>query len=148
MSLVYEALEKAAREKNRFAAPPPAAPLPAAPAPAPAPVAAPPKRRRMVWIGGLSLAAVGTVGVLVFAQKSAESPVPLAPPTSVAAPAPVLVQSAPVAPAAVQPAVPAVPTAENSTAAGARFKLTGIMKFGDEYREYMKKTKMFLPYIF
>ena len=131
MSLVYEALEKAAREKNRFGAPPPAAPLPAAPVPAP--VAVPPQRARVAWIGGLSLVAVGAVGALVLLRKPAESPVPLAPPTSIPAPAPEPVPAAPVAPAAVQPPIAAVPTPDNSPAAAARFKLSGIMKYGDEY---------------
>ena len=129
MSLVYEALEKAAREKNRFAPPPPSAPLPAAPAPVP--VVAAPKRAWMVWIGGLSLVAVGVVGVLIFSRKPAELAVPQSPPTSIAAPAPSkTVQPAPVAPVAVPPPVP---TTDNSPAADARFKLSGIMKYGDEY---------------
>ncbi len=125
MSLVYEALQKAAKEKNRFASPP--APV-VSPQPSPTPVIVPvaPKRFPVIWITGGSLFVLTVVvvaGALMILKKPDVTPAPVAPPVEVAAPAPV-VESTPVVPAPV-PERPAVNTA--------RFKLTGIMKMGDEY---------------
>ncbi len=123
MSLVYEALQKAAKEKNRFASPPPA-PV-AIPSPVPTPVVAP-KRSPVVWIAGGSLVALTVVvvagAILVFKKPDVTS-VPVALPAEVAAPSLVVETS---------PAVPA-PVAERPAANTDRFKLTGIMKMGEEY---------------
>jgi len=126
MSLVYEALQKAAKEKNRFASPPPA-PI-AIPSPVPTPVAAPvaPKRSPVVWIVGGSLVALTVVvvagAILVFKKPDVTS-VPVALPAEVAAPS-LVVETSPVVPA---------PVAERPAANTDRFKLTGIMKMGEEY---------------
>ena len=121
MSLVYEALQKAAREKTRFAGQPP---TPAQPAPAPVAAPAAPKRSPVMWITGASLVVFAAIigGGVMFLRKPVATLAPVTPPVTDAAPAPVM-------PAAVAPA----PLPENSTANDARFKLTGIMKFGEEY---------------
>jgi hypothetical protein len=121
MSLVYEALQKAEREKERKtgATPPPAAVAPPAPAPA-----SPARSWTAVWIvtGAVILLAGGlyafVVGMRAFAEKqTATLPAPVA---EVARPAPV--ENPPPAPP------PPVRTANDD-----RFKLTGIMKMGDNY---------------
>ncbi len=135
MSLVYEALQKAAREKNRFAVPP-APPLqPLQPLPAPAAIPLPPKQSLIPWIG-LSLGAVAVVVVSVAVITRKPSAVS-APPT-LPANVPAVPESVSTAPVAVAP-VPALPSApvvvpdNNPGANDARFKLTGIVKFGEEY---------------
>jgi len=144
MSLVYDALQKAAREKNRFAGKPMMpTPIPT-PSPAPAPVALPvaPRRSPVIWIAVISLVvfAVAIAGVVFFMWKPTELPSQPTTPVSV-------VSSEPVTPAQVTPAtaqvtpavapaptpVPPTPLPANSTANDARFKLTGIMKLGEEY---------------
>ena len=134
MSLVYEALQKAAREKNRFAVPPVPSLQPSQ-LPAPAVVPVPPKRSLLPWIG-LSLGAVAVVVVSVAVITRKPSAVS-APPT-LPANVPAVPESVSTAPVAVAP-VPALPSApvvvpdNNPGANDARFKLTGIVKFGEEY---------------
>ena len=137
MSLVYEALQKAAREKNRFA-PPPAEPLqPAQPDPGPVVSTVTPQRSGRLWIGlSVAAAAVMVAGAVVFTRKPADlSPSPTPPASAVT----VSEVVRPVPPAAVA-AVPVIPpatgpvsVAEKSAAPDTRFKLTGIMRLGGEY---------------
>ncbi len=122
MSLVYEALQKAAKEKNRFANPP----AKVIPPPVLAPVAVPvkPKRSPVIWIIGGSLIALTVVvvaGGMLLLKKPDVTPAPVILPVEVAVPAPV-VEKIPVAPVPERPVV-------NTD----RFKLTGIMKMGEEY---------------
>lgn len=137
MSLVYEALQKAAREKNRFA-PHTAEPLqPVQPAPGPVASPVPPQRSGVLWMGlSLAAAAVVVAGAVLFTRKPADlSPSPPPPANAVTVPEPVrpappaAATSIPVAPPASGP----VPVAEKSAAPDARFKLTGIMRLGGEY---------------
>jgi len=135
MSLVYEALQKAAREKNRFAAPP-APPLqPAQPLPVPAIVSVPPKRSLVPWIG-LSLGAVAivVVSVAVMTRKPSAVSAPTTLPVNIpAVPEPVPPAPVAVAPVLPPPGAPVVAPDNNPAANDARFKLTGIVKFGEEY---------------
>ena len=127
MSLVYEALQKAAREKNRLAGPP--APPPSQPVPAPVIVPAVRPRAPAIWITGISLAAFAAVlaGGVLFLRKPATVSALVTPPVPSAAPAPIV--QPPVAPAPIGTA----PVPDNSTGNDPRFKLTGIMKLGEEY---------------
>jgi len=132
MSLVYEALQKAAREKNRFSPPPLQS---AQPLPVPAVVSVPPKRSLVPWIG-LSLGAVAIVmvSVAVMTRKPSAVSAPPAPPANIpAVPEPVPPVPVAVAPVLPPPGVPVAAPDNNSAANDARFKLTGIMKFGEEY---------------
>ena len=115
MSLVHEALEKAAREKGRRGGEPQPAP-----APLPATLAPPPPRRSRTgwWVAGVALAMIG--GGLWFAARvyrqveQALTPVP----------APAVKVSVPVGPVApVTP--PPGPVTEP------RFTVTGIMRDPD-----------------
>lgn len=128
MSLVYEALRKAEREKERKNTPiapvtPPPAPV-KAPAPAPSPVApeSPASPNYMsVLIVCVSLVAVVAIAYMVMMATSRpvtlraveETPHVVEPTAPVVVPAPVVEPSAPRGPA----------TTENDS----RFKLTGIM---------------------
>jgi hypothetical protein len=113
MSVTHEALEKAAREKERHAPPPP--PL------APAPVAAPPvrpKRKPTRWIvRGVSVAALIVVGLFLwraagtFRQVEQVLQPPPPPPVPVVAP----------------PKPPPEPVVES------RYKVTGIMGLPGQY---------------
>jgi len=132
MSLVYEALQKAAREKNRFSPPPlqPAQSLPVSVV-----VSVPPKRSLVPWIG-LSLGAVAivVVSVAVMMRKpSAVSAPPTLPVNVPAVPEPVPPAPVAVAPVLPPPGAPVAAPDNNPAANDARFKLTGIVKFGEEY---------------
>ena len=135
MSLVYEALQKAAREKNRFAAQPAAPFQSRPPAPTPVAVAVVPQRTLGPWIAVISLGVIIVVVAVVLVLPA--KPVVLSGPpplTENIAVVPAAVPPAPATPAPVAPApTVATPVAENATANGARYKLTGIMKLGEEY---------------
>ena len=140
MSLVYEALQKAEREKERKTGAPPARELkPVTPAkpvapqlPVPAPPvqpAAPSRSYLSMLIVCVSLVAlVGIVYMVLLATKN----VVLSPTAPSALPAartqPAATATEPAAPPASAPSAPATST-ENDP----RFKLTGIMKMGDSY---------------
>ena len=122
MSLVYEALQKAAQESQRTAGRP-APPIVPAPLPQPPVAAAPPRSSApTIWITGFSvmLFAVAVSALIVMAKKTTPPTPPptTTPPVTAVTPAPA--------------AVPAVASAD-STANDPRFKLTGIMQLGEKY---------------
>jgi hypothetical protein len=138
MSLVHEALEKAAREKQRktgvVAVAARGSGLPAATPPAPSGSGLPtatPRRSRLPWLlAGVALIAV--LAALWFAAKAyrqveqALTPPPLAPaaPVKIVEPAPVV--------------VPPVPVVES------RFKLTGIVRMPEgEYSAVINGKPMY-----
>ena len=118
MSLVYEAIQKAAQESKRVTGQPAQPGLPPA-TPAPLPAAA--RRSPALWITGLSLVVFAAVVSVVIGVVHRSTP-PIAP---VASAAPVA--ASPPAPVA------AIPLPADTTANDPRFKLTGIMRLGAEY---------------
>ena len=130
MSLVYEALQKAAQENKRSAGqvPHPVTPSPAPPAPLPV---APP-RSPAIWITGLSLVAFAVVvGVAIVVAKKQISPVaPVSNSSPVTAAAP---ESSATAPVPIAQPRPVPPAAADATANDPRFRLTGIMQLGANY---------------
>jgi len=142
MSLVYEALQKAEREKDRKTGTipahpePPASPAkpvtPRASAPvAPAETPAPARSHLTMLVVCVSVVAlVGIVAVVLIAMKNftsatsaAVSPVASSPPMAGAS-------AARTEPRASDPVAPPSPGATENDP---RFKLTGIMKMGDTY---------------
>lgn len=124
MSLVYDALQKAAQENKRVTGQPAQPVLPPA-SPALLPVAT--RRSPALWITGLSLVAFTLVvgGAIIVVRKPAAPVGPATAAQPVASVAPVAaIPPAPVA-AALLPA--------DTTANDPRFKLTGIMRLGAEY---------------
>lgn len=122
MSLVHEALQKAAREKQRqTGAPGPLAPAPAPPVPVaatrpvPTPAAPAPRARQLWW--GLAMVCVTVVGVvalvLLLRKPATNAATPQSPP--------------PPATVATAPSQPVPPVAVQSPG----FKLTGIMQDPD-----------------
>lgn len=122
MSLVYEALQKAEREKERKAGTPPApAPVvPKAEPPPPAPAATPQTVQRFAGI--LTLVLVIAATILYFVTTRSTPP---------AEPAAVSATPTPPAPAPVTSPAPPIPAARvpNSST----YKLTGIMQRGDAF---------------
>jgi hypothetical protein len=140
MSLVYEALRKAEREKERKTGTPPVREekpvVPVKPVASPPPAPAPANRLETPSRGYLSMliacvsvvALVGIVYMVLLATKNVVSS-PTAPPIVTAAGTPsVTTATEPAASPASTPPAPATPTENDS-----RFKLTGIMKMGDSF---------------
>jgi hypothetical protein len=126
MSLVYEALQKAEREKERKSGSVPAhQPVvrhaaAIAPGTAPAPTVAPSARRYLsVLIVGGSVAAIAALVYVVFLTIRQ---IPQAPPVAIPASAPAAATVAPVTPSP-DTAPPSATATENDP----RFRLTGIM---------------------
>ncbi|MCG3146970.1 MAG: hypothetical protein PCFJNLEI_00406 [Verrucomicrobiae bacterium] len=119
MSLVYEALQKAEREKNRKSPPPPAPVVPAKEPPRP--VAAPPAQRSYLPLVIVCVSLVAIVSIVLiaawhFSEKRTEPAVVAGEPRSAAS------ESKPAdIPAQLPPPAPATSTANDP-----RFKLTGI----------------------
>ena len=138
MSLVYEALQKAAREKNRFAVQPAESRPPAQPisAPVAAPADVVPRQSQGLWLAlSLTMLAVGGAGVFMFMRLRGGLPTSATPLATIATatdpvqPAPSAVAPLP----ALPPSTRTAPVAEKSPAPDAGFKLTGIMRLGGEY---------------
>ncbi len=134
MSLVYEALQKAEREKGRKSGVPPAEPRPVAPMRPTPPVQLAPAPQRWPALVTVLVACVAVVAIvaIVWLVKNV-SPREAKPTLTVSDGGTRVVVPAPPSAAVPAQASSSAPMPAGATENDPRFKLTGIMKMGDAY---------------
>ena len=134
MSLVYEALQKAEREKGRKSGAPPAEPRPVAPVRAAPPVQPAPAAQRWPALVAVLIACVAVVAIVAIVRLVKNvSPREAKPALTVLDGGARSVEPAPPSAAVPVQAPPNAPITAGATGNDPRFKLTGIMKMGDAY---------------
>ncbi len=134
MSLVYEALQKAEREKGRKSGAPPAEPRPVAPVRTVPPVQPAPAPQRWPALVTVLIACVAVVAIvaIMWLVKNV-SPREAKPTLTVSDGGTRAVVPAPSSPTVSAQAPASTPIPAAATENDPRFKLTGIMKTGDAY---------------